>query len=67
MAISVPSHTVLSELLEPSYDPEVKRHHVVLYLPDLEADMELGECSALHFTLPPSLLIPSAVRLLRVL
>jgi hypothetical protein len=46
MVISVPSHTSVPGL-GPSYDPAVKRHHVVLHLPALEEDMELGESSSL--------------------
>ena len=52
MVISVPSHTLLGDLLGPAYDPETKRHHVVLYLPDLEADMELGEFPPFIFFSP---------------
>jgi hypothetical protein len=60
MTISVPSHSVLGDLVGPSYDPEAKRHHVVLHLPALEPGMELGE---LHPPLLPllthSFFIPS--------
>lgn len=41
MTITVPSHTNIPGL-EPPYNPEVKRHHIVLYLPPLDEDIEFG-------------------------